>query len=123
MLCSSWCVSFDIETKLENVYNATVLVKDASHYQICNRRESNIFDGEGTPQIAKLQLDKKIKIILKHQLNLKFYVMDFMLKKVKESLIIFLNMAIYIKLLPQEDQKILKLCMKLLNAGLVMYAK
>ena len=47
-----------METKLENVYNATVLVKDASHYQICNRRESNIFDGEGTPQIAKLQLDK-----------------------------------------------------------------
>ena len=58
MLCSSWCVSFDIENKLENVYDATVLVKDSPHYQICNRRESNCLDGEGTPQVAKLQLDK-----------------------------------------------------------------
>jgi hypothetical protein len=58
MLCSAWCVSFDMETKLENVYDATVLVKDPPHYQICNRRESNFLDGEGTPQVAKLQLDK-----------------------------------------------------------------
>ena len=58
MLCSSWCVSFDMETKLENVYDATVLVNEAPHYQICNRRESNFLDGEGTPQVAKLQLDK-----------------------------------------------------------------
>ena len=58
MLCSGWCVSFDMETKLENVYDATVLVKDPPHFQICNRRESNCLDGEGTPQVAKLQLDK-----------------------------------------------------------------
>ena len=58
MLCSAWCVSFDMETKLENVYDATVLVKDPPHFQICKRRESNFLDGKGTPQIAKLQLDK-----------------------------------------------------------------
>ena len=58
MLCSAWCVSFDMETKLENVYDATVLVKEPPHFQICNRRESNFLDGKGTPQIAKLQLDK-----------------------------------------------------------------
>ena len=58
MLCCSWCFLFDMETKLENVYDATVLVKEAPHYQICNRRESNFLDGEGTPQVAKLQLDK-----------------------------------------------------------------
>ena len=58
MLCSSWCVSFDMETTIENIYDATFLVKDKPHYQICNRRESNFLDGEGTPQVAKLQLDK-----------------------------------------------------------------
>ena len=58
MLCSAWCVSFDLETKVDNVYDATVLVKDPPHYQICNRRESNFLDGAGTPQVAKLQLDR-----------------------------------------------------------------
>jgi len=58
MLCSAWCVSFDLETKVDNVYDATVLVKDPPHYQICNRRESNFLDGKGTPQVAKLQLDR-----------------------------------------------------------------
>ena len=47
MFFSSWCVSFDMETKPENVYDATVLVKEAPQYQICNRRESNFLDGEG----------------------------------------------------------------------------
>ena len=58
MLCSSWCVSFDMDTTIESVYDATVLVKEKPHYQICNKRETNFLDGEGTPQVAKLQLDK-----------------------------------------------------------------
>ena len=58
MLCSSWCVTFDMDTDIQDVYDATFRINEKPHYQICNRRESNFLDGEGTPQVAKLQLDK-----------------------------------------------------------------
>ena len=58
MLCSGWCVSFEMETEITAIYDATVLVQDAPHYQICNKRETNFLDGEGTPQKCSFQLDR-----------------------------------------------------------------
>lgn len=57
MLCSSWCVSFTSDTNIEAVHDCTALKMDKPNYTICNRRESNFLDGEGTPQIAKLQIN------------------------------------------------------------------
>ena len=57
LLCSSWCVSFTAEMDLAAVYDATAYKLDAPNYTICNRRESNFLDGEGTFQVAKLQIN------------------------------------------------------------------
>mgnify|MGYP004444709445 CR=1 FL=1 len=57
MLCSSWCVSFTADIDLQAVYDATAYKMEKPNYIICNRRESNFLDGEGTPQVAKLQIN------------------------------------------------------------------
>ena len=58
MLCSGWCVSFEMETKIIDIYDATILSKETPHYHFCNKRETNYLDGEGTPQKASFQLDR-----------------------------------------------------------------
>ncbi|KAG4094255.1 cellulase Cel9A precursor [Neocallimastix lanati (nom. inval.)] len=54
MLCSSWCIEFTTDYKIEGVYDC-ILHQSGPNYRICNRRESNFLDGEGTPQIIKYQ--------------------------------------------------------------------
>ena len=59
MLCSSWCVLFESDVEIEQVHDCIAQSLDKPNYIICNRRESNFLDGEGTPQVAKLQIKDK----------------------------------------------------------------
>ena len=56
MLCSAWCVLFTSDIEIEQVHDCIPQSLDKPNYIICNRRESNFLDGEGTPQVAKLQI-------------------------------------------------------------------
>ena len=56
MLCSAWCVSFYSEADIEFVMDSIGLKMEKPNFTICNRRESNFLDGEGTPQLAKLSI-------------------------------------------------------------------
>jgi len=49
MLCSSWCIEFTTNYKIEAVHDC-IMHQDGPDYIICNRRESNFLDGKGTPQ-------------------------------------------------------------------------
>ena len=59
MLCSAWCVLFTSDVDIEQVNDCIAESLDKPNYIICNRRESNFLDGEGTPQVAKLQIKDK----------------------------------------------------------------
>ena len=56
MLCSAWCVLFTTDAVIEQVNDCIPHSLETPNYIICNRRESNFLDGEGTPQIAKIQV-------------------------------------------------------------------
>ena len=56
MLCSAWCVHFTLDIDIEQVHDCIPQSMEKPNYIICNRRESNFLDGEGTPQVAKLQI-------------------------------------------------------------------
>jgi len=49
MVCSSWCLEFTSEYEIENSYHS-ILHQTNPKYIICNERETNYLDGEGTPQ-------------------------------------------------------------------------
>ncbi|ORX57760.1 cellulase Cel9A precursor [Piromyces finnis] len=54
MMCSSWCIEFTTDYKIEAVHDC-IMHQSGPDYIICNRRESNFLDGKGTPQIIKYQ--------------------------------------------------------------------
>jgi len=54
MLCSSWCIEFTTDYKIEAVHDC-IMHQSGPDYIICNRRESNFLDGKGTPQVIKYQ--------------------------------------------------------------------
>nr|AAM81967.1 cellulase Cel9A precursor [Piromyces sp. E2] len=54
MMCSSWCVEFTTDYKIEAVHDC-IMYQSGPDYIICNRRESNFLDGKGTPQVIKYQ--------------------------------------------------------------------
>ena len=56
MLCSAWCVLFESDVEIDQVNDCIPQSLEKPNYIICNRRESNFLDGEGTPQVAKLQI-------------------------------------------------------------------
>ena len=56
MLCSAWCVHFNSDSIIEQAYDCIPVSLEKPNYIICNRRESNFLDGEGTHQVAKLQI-------------------------------------------------------------------
>ena len=56
MLCSAWCVHFKLDYEIKGTNDCIAYSLDKPNYIICNRRESNFLDGEGTPQIAKIQV-------------------------------------------------------------------
>ena len=64
MMCSSWCVSFTTETKIDGAYDCTAYKLDTPNYMICNRRDSGFLDGEGTPQKAKLNINYASKLVV-----------------------------------------------------------
>ena len=57
MLCSAWCVHFKSDFEIKQTNDCIPYSLNKPNYIICNRRESNFLDGEGTPQIAKIQAD------------------------------------------------------------------
>ena len=57
MLCSAWCVHFKSDFEIKQTNDCIPYSLNKPNYIICNRRESNFLDGEGTPQIAKIQVD------------------------------------------------------------------
>ena len=59
MLCSAWCVHFSSDVDIEQVHDCIPVSLEKPNYIICNRRESNFLDGEGTPQVAKLQIKNR----------------------------------------------------------------
>ena len=56
MLCSAWCVLFETDAEISQVNDCIAHSLEKPNYIICNRRESNFLDGEGTPQVAKIQV-------------------------------------------------------------------
>ena len=56
MLCSAWCVLFETDAEITQVNDCIAHSLKTPNYIICNRRESNFLDGEGTPQVAKIQV-------------------------------------------------------------------
>jgi len=49
MVCNSWCLEFTSDLVIEMVHHS-ILYQDGPNYIICNQRETNYLDGEGTPQ-------------------------------------------------------------------------
>ena len=56
MLCSSWCVLFKSESEISGCNGCNTISLDKPNYIICNRRENNFLDGEGTEQKASLSV-------------------------------------------------------------------
>ena len=56
MLCSAWCVSFKSDAEISGCNGCNPVSLDKSNYIICNRRENNFLDGEGTAQTASLSV-------------------------------------------------------------------
>ena len=54
MICSSWCVSFTSEVKIEGIFQAVAYKEDHPNYIVCNERSSGFLDGKGTEQKAQL---------------------------------------------------------------------
>ena len=48
MLCSAWCVSFESDAEVKGCQSCNAVSLDKPKYTICNRRENNFLDGEGT---------------------------------------------------------------------------
>ena len=57
MMCSSWCVSFKTDAKIEGAFECTPYEFEPPNFTICNKRDNGFLDGEGTPQSAKLQVN------------------------------------------------------------------
>ena len=56
MLCSAWCVSFKSDSEIKGCNGCNAVSLDKPNYIICNRRENNFLDGEGTEQTASLSV-------------------------------------------------------------------
>ena len=56
MLCSACPVLIASDVYIEQVNDCIAESLDKPNYIICNRRESSFLDGDGTPQVAKLQI-------------------------------------------------------------------
>ena len=56
MLCSAWCVSFESQAEITGCNGCNAVSLDKPNYIICNRRENNFLDGEGTEQVARLSI-------------------------------------------------------------------
>jgi len=54
MLCSSWCLEFTTDFEIDLVHHS-ILYQTDPKYIICNQRETNFLDGEGTPQTIQYQ--------------------------------------------------------------------
>ena len=63
MMCSSWCVSFTTETKIDGAYDCTALKLEYPNYTICNRRNNGFLDGEGTYQKAQILINWASELI------------------------------------------------------------
>ena len=63
-MCSSWCVSFTIETLNEGAHDCTFLINEPPSFTICNRRDNGFLDGKGTFQTIKLQVNYASELIL-----------------------------------------------------------
>ena len=48
MLCSAWCVSFESDAEVKGCQSCNAVSLDKPKYTICNRRENNFLDKEGT---------------------------------------------------------------------------
>ena len=64
MMCSSWCVAFKTETKIEGAYECTAYQLESPNYTICNKRDNGFLDGEGTPQKVKLQVNYASELVV-----------------------------------------------------------
>jgi hypothetical protein len=54
MQCSSWCLEFTSDFKIEIVHHS-LIHQNGPNYIICNQRETNFLDGAGTPQTIQYQ--------------------------------------------------------------------
>ena len=64
MMCSSWCVSFKTETKIEGAFECTAYQLEPPNFTICNKRDNGFLDGEGTPQQVKLQINYASELVV-----------------------------------------------------------
>jgi len=64
MICSSWCVTFKTETKIEGAYECTPYQLESPNFMICNRRDNGLLDGKGTPQKVRLQVNYASELVV-----------------------------------------------------------
>jgi len=56
MRCSGWCLSFTSSSyKIDQSSDCTTLKLESPNYTLCNKRENNSLDGEGTVRTVKFQ--------------------------------------------------------------------
>jgi len=54
MMCSSWCIEFTTDFEIDLVHHS-IMHQTGPNYIICNQRETNFLDGQGTPQTIQYQ--------------------------------------------------------------------
>jgi hypothetical protein len=59
MVCSSWCVSFTLNVKIEAIFGCTPYLEDFPNYIVCNARDTHYLDGDGTAQSANFIINDK----------------------------------------------------------------
>ena len=59
MVCSSWCVSFTLNVKIESIYGCTPYLEDFPNYIVCNARDTHYLDGDGTAQSSHFIINDK----------------------------------------------------------------
>ena len=59
MVCSSWCVSFTLNVKIEAIFGCTPYLEDFPNYTVCNARDTHYLDGDGTAQSANFIINDK----------------------------------------------------------------
>ena len=59
MVCSSWCVSFTLNVRIESIYGCTPYLEDFPNYIVCNARDTHYLDGDGTAQSSHFIINDK----------------------------------------------------------------
>ena len=59
MVCSSWCVSFTLNVKIEAIFGCTPYLEDFPNYIVCNARDTHYLDGDGTAQSSHFIINDK----------------------------------------------------------------